>query len=93
MRSRMQVAGDGIAPLKDMARYEDERRQAKFAITEIHSAESAVNEARRNNSDIASAAQMLEQAKARYDLNEYRSAVELSLEIKKMVYGQIMAKK
>ena len=86
------MAGDGT-PLKNLANYEDERRQAKFAITEIHTAETAVNEAKRNKMEVDAAVKMLEEAKAGYDANDYQRAVELSLQVKRAVYDLMMAKK
>jgi len=82
-----------MAPLKNLANYEDERRQARFAITEIHTAETAVNEARRNKMEVDAAMKMLEEARAGYEANDYQRAVELSLQVKRTVYDLMMAKK
>lgn len=82
-----------MAPLKNIANYEDERRQAKFAITEIHTAETAVNEAKRNKIDVDAAFKILEEARAGYDVNDFQKAVELSLKAKRIVYDLMLAKK
>ncbi len=74
-------------PLKEMTEYEDEQRQAKFAKTEMKSAESAVNEARRSNLDVSVAAELLSEARAKFDSKEFQRAIELSLECKKTAYG------
>ncbi|MFX0208873.1 MAG: hypothetical protein ACFFDT_23015 [Candidatus Hodarchaeota archaeon] len=81
-----------MAPLKEMTEYEDEQRQAKFAMTEIHSAESVLNEAKRNNININEPIKILEQARVRFDSKEFQRAVELSLKCKKLVYS-LMSKK
>ncbi len=78
-----------MGPLEDMRKYDDERRQEKFAKTEIHSAESVVNEAERKNFDVEAPLKLLEKARAMYDSNEFQKAVELSLECKRLVYSQM----
>lgn len=82
-----------MAPLKSLTSYEDERRQAKFAVTEMHTAETAVNEAKRNKLNVDEAVKLLEQARAGYDSNDFQKAVELSLMAKRMVYDLMLEKK
>ncbi len=82
-----------MGPIKDMRKYDDERRQEKFAKTEIHSAESVINEAERKNFDVEAPLKLLKKARDMYDSNEFQKAVELSLECKKLVYSQITKKR
>jgi hypothetical protein len=83
----MHGCGDGMAPLKELSDYEDERRQEKFAKTEVHNAESVMNEARRGNYDVAEAAQILAHAKEKFEAKDFSKAIELSLECRKIAYA------
>lgn len=76
-----------MGPLKELTDYEDQRRQEKFAKTEIHNAESVVNEARRGNVDVADAAQVLAHAKEMFEAKDYQRAIELSLECRRVAYA------
>ncbi len=73
--------------MKELTDYEDQRRQEKFAKTEIHNAESVVNEARRGNVDVADAAQVLAHAKEMFEAKDYQRAIELSLECRRVAYA------
>ena len=64
-----------MAPLKELTDYEDQRRQEKFAKTEIHNAESVVNEAKRSNVDVADASQVLAHAKEMFEAKDYQRAI------------------
>ena len=81
-----------MAPLKELSDYEDERRQEKFARTEMHNAESVVNEARRGSYDVTEAAQVLAHAKEMYESKDYQKTIELSLECRRIAYA-LMGKK
>ncbi len=81
-----------MAPLKELSEYEDQRRQEKFAKTEIHNAESVVNEARRGNCDVTEAAKVLENARELFESQDFQKAIELSLECRKIAYALMTAK-
>ena len=91
-KAQIRVEGDGMAPLKQLSDYEDERRQEKFAKTEIHNAESVVNEARRANFDVTDAANALASAKEMFEAKDFQRAIELSLECRRIAYA-LMGKK
>jgi len=76
-----------MAPLKELSDYEDERRQEKFAKTEVHSAETVLNEAKRGNYDVTEAAQALAHAKEMFEAKDFSRAIELSLECRKIAYA------
>ena len=73
--------------MKELTDYEDQRRQEKFAKTEIHNAESVVGEARRSKIDVTDAAQVLAHAKEMFEAKDYQRAIELSLECRKVAYA------
>jgi hypothetical protein len=87
LRDGIRGKGDGMAPMKELSDYEDTRRQEKFAKTEMHNAESVVNEARRGNCDVAEAAQVLARAKEMYEAKDFQRAIELSLECRRIAYA------
>ncbi len=76
-----------MAPLKELSDYEDERRQEKFAKTEMHNAESVVNEAKRGKYDVTQAAEVLAHAKEMFESKDYQRAIELSLECRRIAYA------
>lgn len=73
--------------MKELSDYEDERRQEKFAKTEVHSAETVLNEAKRGNYDVTEAAQALAHAKEMFEAKDFSRAIELSLECRKIAYA------